>query len=122
MGYVKRQSLKDSIVLLIATCIGAINTILIYPYFLSESQYGLIKFLLDTTGLFALFITLGSASAAVRFFPDFRNPQKQHHGFLAIPIVMTVIGSLLFLTALFISQPFWQSELAQKDKLILEYA
>ena len=46
MGIVAKQSAKNIVVIAIAFAIGAINTLVFYPIFLSADQYGLVVFLL----------------------------------------------------------------------------
>lgn len=80
--------------------LGYINTILLLPNILQPDQVGLTKLLISVSGMFAQFSALGFTSVTFKFFPYYRNKEKQHHGFLFMLLVVPMAGfaliSLLF--------------------------
>ncbi|MDX1940700.1 MAG: hypothetical protein SFU99_09125, partial [Saprospiraceae bacterium] len=96
MGIIQRQGIKDSIVTYIGVGLGAVNALFIYPYCLRNGELGLFQFLLSWAMIITPFVSLGSSNLVVRYFPTFRNDEKQHHGFLFLMLILTIIGFLLF--------------------------
>ena len=90
MGLIQRQSIKYSAVSVAGILIGAISTIFIYK--LDEAFYGTIQFVQSTANLLFPVLSLGSASLIIRFFPDFKDPQKQHNGFLGFVFLLAFGG------------------------------
>ena len=72
MGVIKRQGIKFSIVGYIATAIGAISTLFIYPQ--DKTIYGYALFLVGTATFFFPFMSGGVASLTIRFFPEMKTP------------------------------------------------
>ena len=106
MGVIQRQSIKQSIVNYLAVGIAAISTILIYPQ--DKETYGLARFIIDTSLMMAPFILLGFGSVTIRFFPQFRNEEKGHNGFLFFLLLAVSAGSLIYaLLAFFFKDQFY---------------
>ena len=71
MGIIRKQSIHNSISLYTGIFIGAVNTILIYPFvFESNPEYwGLLQILVSYSVIFSSFSHLGGPSIFIRFFP-----------------------------------------------------
>jgi O-antigen/teichoic acid export membrane protein len=80
MGIIQRQSIKQSVVSYVATGIGALSTIFVYP--LNEEIYGLAVFLVGAATFLGPFLSVGVNSLTIRFFPMFEDQERRHHGFL----------------------------------------
>lgn len=119
MGIIQRQSIKKSVVNYLGVGIGAISTLFIYPHSLDE--YGLLQFMVATAALIVPFANLGGNMTVVRFFPDFKNEQNGHNGYLSFLLLSTLLGFLV-ITALLL---FFQNSIYQfysdKDPLLLQY-
>lgn len=111
MGVIKRESIKNSIAIYIGVLIGAVNVLFIYPYALAPNELGLIRFLLDTATLLIPFLLLGSNALAIRFFPDFKDEQNGHHGFLFFLLKIPLLSFSLFLITVYLF----------KDSIIILY-
>lgn len=94
MGIIKRQGIKQSVVHYVATAIGAISVIAIYPY--SEGVYALAGFLTASAALLAPFASLGANALTVRFFPKFNNEDQNHYGFLGIVLSYGMFSLFIF--------------------------
>lgn len=100
MGVIKRQGIKQSIVNFVFVGIAALSMLFVYP---SETEaYGLARFIIDTGYLFTPFIALGVTGVVIRFFPEFDNRDRKHHGLLGIAILVTTLGALVFLALAFL--------------------
>ena len=95
MGVIQRQSIKQSLVNYFAVAIAAISIIFIYPQ--DKEVYGLARFVIDTSMLIAPFLLLGLSGVSVRFFPQLKQNEKSHRGFLFFLISGVLVGSTIFL-------------------------
>ena len=104
MGVIRNQSITNSINLYLGIVIGAINTILIFPYvFESNPEYwGLLQILVSYSLIFSTFSHLGSPHILLRYFPKANN-KSQLIGFL---ISICFIGYLIFLLIFVFFQNF----------------
>lgn len=96
MGVIIRQSFKATIVSYGGALIGAFLVVFIYPKCLTPSQVGLTNVLLTAATFFAAFAVLGMNSAAIKFFPNFKDSTNNHNGFSLIFIGIPFVGFLLF--------------------------
>lgn len=94
MSVIRRQSIHHSIVNYVGVLIGTLSTLFVYP--LAREAYGLARFLIDTSVFLYPFIMLGFESVTIRFFPEFRNPDRGHHGFLSLMLLPVMIGCVVF--------------------------
>ncbi|MDQ3016139.1 MAG: polysaccharide biosynthesis C-terminal domain-containing protein [Bacteroidota bacterium] len=95
MGVIQRQGFKYSIINAIGVLIGIISTLYIYPDALE--MVGLFRALFDASVLSTIIVLLGSPTAAVRFFPKYRDDATGHKGFLSWLLIVYATGFLLFL-------------------------
>jgi len=94
MGLVQRQGIKYSIVNWVGVLIGAYSSLFIYPRALEE--FGLLRFILDTAALLLPLISLGISSVSIRFFPQFEDKERGHHGYLGVLMLWGLAGYLIF--------------------------
>jgi O-antigen/teichoic acid export membrane protein len=98
MGIVANQSAKNSVVIAIAFAIGAINTLVFYPVFLSADQYGLVVFLLASSNLLMPLIGFGINQAIIKFYSSYSNPEEQRtfmSSVIWLPLLVAlVVGTL----------------------------
>lgn len=97
MGIVIRQSIKASVVNYIGAFIGFLTMMFVVTKFLSPEDIGLRSVIYEAALLFATLAQLGTTSSIIRFFPYFRNEEKQHNGFFFYILILPVIGCLLFI-------------------------
>lgn len=82
MGIVQKEALNTTILSYIGLVIGYINKGFLFIIFLSTEQIVLVNLLLSVGLLFAHLSNFGLVNAVWRFFPFFRNEEKDHYGFL----------------------------------------
>ena len=95
MGVVQRQGFKYSIINFIGVGIGILSTLFIYPNALEI--VGLFRSLFDASVLATIIVLLGSPTAAVRFFPKYRDDASSHQGFLSWLLIIYAGGFILFM-------------------------
>lgn len=101
MGEIKKQTVKGSVYAYLGIVIGFVVTVLLQPKALSEREIGLLRVVTAYATLLLPFCNLGFNNAALRFFPYFRDPQKNHHGFLFLFLTITAIGCTIGMLVLF---------------------
>ncbi len=93
MGVIQRQSIKHSIISFGGVFIGAISTLFIYPKDLDT--YGLLNYIISFATLLMPLVAFGVHALVIRFFPDFKDEQRQHHGFLGLLLLLASTTILL---------------------------
>lgn len=96
MGVIFRQGLKHSVVALVATILGMVNTLFIYTYVLTVEELGLYRYLLSIASLAVPFLLVGLDSVSVRFFPIITAKSKKDNGFLFFLLFFILLAFLLF--------------------------
>ncbi len=97
MGIIKRQGIKGTLVSYVGILIGYLNLMVIYPIFLQKDQIGLISVLIGTASLISVFCQLGMSNTVIRFFPQFRDDEKNHRGLMVWMMLIPALGFILFL-------------------------
>ena len=92
MGIVQRQSLRNTFISYVGLAIGFVNTTLVLPRLLAPAQIGLTTTLMGLATLGAQVAAFGFASTAIRYFPYFRDPARNHSGFLALLLGGPLLG------------------------------
>ena len=121
MGVVIRQSFKATLVSYAGAVLGAFLVIFLYPKSLTAEQIGLTRVLIESSLLFSFFAQFGMTSVALRFFPYFKDAEKNHNGFLFIMFVVPLLGFFLFVLFFVFFQDFIGSLFSEKSGLFTEY-
>lgn len=95
MGVVSNQSFKNLISTYAGFAIGALNVLILYPYFLSQEYYGLVTFLLSAANLFWPFMAAGFHNAIIRFYSAYQKKEDKD-SFLSLALIVPLItGSII---------------------------
>ena len=76
MGIVLKESYRNTVTLLVAILIGAVNALFLYTYFLGDQYYGLVTFLLSTAFILKPLMALGVNFSVVKFFSSFTSKEE----------------------------------------------
>ncbi|MFN3530586.1 MAG: oligosaccharide flippase family protein [Bacteroidia bacterium] len=96
MGVVIRQSFKSTVVTYVGVLLGAANLLYFFTAYLDPDEIGLRDVLLSVAMSLSIFTSLGLHSSMARFFPYFKDEQRQHNGYLLLCILIGGSGLLLF--------------------------
>jgi O-antigen/teichoic acid export membrane protein len=100
MGVIRRQGIKNNIILYIGAFLGFFNVLIVQPTMLNPSEVGLVRLLYSVAILFASLYPLGGNSFILKYFPYIRNDKSGHHGFAGFLILFStalfVVGSSIF--------------------------
>lgn len=110
MGVIARQTIKSSTVGYLAAVVGTINTFFIYTLCFDAAELGRFRYVQEAGLVLAGFFSLGITNVIVRFFPDFRDDETKHHGFLGFIILVLLGGIAVFLCLYGITVQWWPPE------------
>ena len=101
MGIIQQQTIKDTFYSYLGVAIGFITIYYFQTHALSKEQVGLITILTPFSIFFSQFAILGFNGTA-RYFPYFRDERQNHHGYLALACLVSLLGFMLFTAFAFI--------------------
>jgi O-antigen/teichoic acid export membrane protein len=117
MSNIARQTFKSTVYIYIGVVIGFINTAILFPVYLTPDEIGTLGLLVAYSTLFANGALLGFGNAAIRYFPFFRNPQRNHNGFLTLLTLVMLLGFILVSGIILFFQD-WFVRMQDKDSAI----
>jgi len=97
VGVVIKQSAYASIINYIGVIIGAFTTMIIFPKFLSQEEYGLFRALVSMAIILSPFAQLGLPRSTLRYFPRFNNGPKAAGRFFTFILILGFFTILLFI-------------------------
>jgi len=101
MGIIQQQTIKGTFYSYLGVAIGFVTVYYFQTHSLNPEQVGLLTLLTNFSLLFSQFAILGFNGTA-RYFPYFRNEEKNHHGYLALACLVSLAGFVLFTLLAFI--------------------
>lgn len=120
MGIIQQQTIKGTFYSYIGVAIGFVTIYYFQTHSLSKEQVGLINILTPFSLLFAQFAILGFNGTA-RYFPYFRDEEKNHHGYLALACLVATAGFILFTALAFIFKDEIVGKNSEKSGLFYQY-
>ncbi len=120
MGIVTSQSFKNTITTYLGFGIGAVNTLFLYTYFISDVYYGLVAFILSTANIMMPLMAFGVHNTIIKFYSTFKTKNSLNSFltlmlflplFLIVPIGLIGVFSYDILGEL----------LSQKNPIIKDY-
>lgn len=121
MGIIVRQSVKGTVFVYIGLILGFITTGILFPRIYTTEQIGLLKIIVAYSSLIAMLGTLGINGATIRLFPFFRNEGMKHYGFLAMVLLVGLVGFVLTTGLLLIFKPLVIEMNSDKSALFIRY-
>lgn len=117
----QREGIWNTTISYAGILIGYVNTILLFPNFLDESEVGLTRLLLSISVMYAQFSALGFANMSVRYFPYFRDENRQHNGFLFLLLSVPAMGFILTTAIFLLFKPAVVGYYIANSPLIIDY-
>ncbi|WP_319482734.1 oligosaccharide flippase family protein [uncultured Draconibacterium sp.] len=121
MGIIIKQSIKGAVWSYLGVGVGFLTTAYLYPNYLTPEIVGLFALLLAWSNLFAQFSALGFHGVIARLFPQFRNKEKGHNGFVFIAFMVMLTGFVLFLITFWLIRPWLVESNLEKSALFAQY-
>lgn len=120
MNMLTNQSTKNLASILFGFAIGAVNTLILYPYFFGAEQQGLVVFLLSASNLLMPLIGFGVAQTIIKFHSSYADLDKQR--FLSYMIILPLIIALPLGLLAFFFHDLIAEMLAVENPIIATYA
>lgn len=121
MGIVKKDALRTTLISYVGLVLGYFNKAVLFILLLSTVQIGIVNLLITSGLLFAQLSNLGTIYVTWRFFPFFRNAERQHYGFLLLNVLLVLFGVVLFTFLFFLFQAPITEYFMKKSPLIVSY-
>ena len=122
MGIIQRQGVSSTLIHYVGAVLGYVNKMVLFTQFLTLDQVGLGNALPVLAVMLAQLSVLGIPNSILRFFPYFRDKEKQHHGFLAGFLGMTLIGFSLLVGLFFLFRPQLLAAWSERSPLLYQYS
>jgi O-antigen/teichoic acid export membrane protein len=100
MGIIQKQGLKSSFYIMIGFVIGAINLLILFPFFFTKSDQGLVRAMIDIGATLSIFCTLGTLPVVYKFYPfynQYLGPKKNELPFITLMVNILGFGLLLII-------------------------
>ena len=98
MGIVRSQSFKNTVTTYLGFGIGALNTLFLYTYFLTDVYYGLVAFILSTANIVMPLMAFGANNTIIKFYSSFKT-KNSLNSFLTLmlflPLAMIIPVGLI---------------------------
>lgn len=120
MGIVQTQSIKNTIFTFIGFIIGAINTLVLYVYFLGQDYYGITAFVLSTANLLMPLMSFGFQNTLIKFFAHYSS-EKEKSIFLNGMLLFPLIGVVFWLLILLVFHPNISAFVGTKNPILINY-
>ena len=121
MGIVKKDALRTTLISYVGLVLGYFNKAVLFILLLSTVQIGIVNLLITSGLLFAQLSNLGTIYVTWRFFPFFRNAERQHYGFLLLNVLLVLFGVVLFTFLFFLFQTPITDYFMKNSPLIVSY-
>ncbi len=120
MGIIIRQSVKGTAVSYVGIGIGFITTFFVLTNYLTAEEIGLTRVLVDAATVFAGLAQLGTTSSAIRYYPYFKEGDKDH-GFFFWTLVVPFIGFLIYSILFWLLKEPISGIFAENSSLFVDY-
>jgi O-antigen/teichoic acid export membrane protein len=121
VGIIKKQGIQNTFIAYTGIIIGFLNLIVIQPLFLTTEEIGLTRVLFSFSSLIAVFLPLGIGNITIKYFPNFRDPDKKHHGYFGFMLLFPTLGFIVVTGLLYLSRNFFISHYSKEAELFAEF-
>lgn len=120
MGVIAKQSFHGTVVTYLGVAIGFVTTFCILTRYLTPTEIGLQRCLIDTATMLMTLGLCGTGSAVVRFYPFFHEGSNDH-GLFTWSILIPLIGLILFCIAYSLLYPLLTGWFINKSPLFVDF-
>jgi O-antigen/teichoic acid export membrane protein len=98
-----------------------VNTILLFPFFVTNEQYGLYNLLISLSVLYSLIASMGIPGIVAKYFPFYRTEDGNHNGFIHWTAIISGIGASVLVVLVVVFKPFILSQYVTNSPLFVKY-
>lgn len=120
MGIVTNQSFKNTVTTYLGFAIGALNTLYLYAFFISDVHYGLVSFMLSTATIMMPLMAFGVHNTIVKFYSTFKT-KNSLNGFLTLMLFLPLACIVPIGLIGIIAHDSIANMLSQKNPIIGDY-
>ncbi|WP_295651423.1 polysaccharide biosynthesis C-terminal domain-containing protein [uncultured Mucilaginibacter sp.] len=91
----QKQGFYNSLILYAGTGLAFFNLIVLFVTYLSPEEIGFYTILIALTTIFAQIASLGTTNVILRYYPYYRNDDKQDSGFVTFVVLVTLAGFVM---------------------------
>lgn len=99
MGIIQRQSIRSSFYIFIGFAIGAVNILLLFPLFFTQSEIGMTRALMDISLTLSTLATLGSLPVIYKFYPFYKDYLDQNKNDLPLLSALVCLAGFILVLA-----------------------
>lgn len=121
MGVVIKQSSISAFFTYLGAAIGFINTIVLFPIFLSTEQIGLLRVIPSTAFLITSFSQLGIANTLQKFAPELKKKPDGLAQLITFCVLVVLIGFAISCGILYVFENPIKSYFSTNSELLSEY-
>ena len=121
MNRILKQSFWSTIIIYIGVVLGFINSIFLFPKFLSPDQIGLIRQIISASTILIPLATFGVGASYIKFYPIFKknkNEKNEYFTFYFLIISISYLFIFSILNFLFIDI---KNLFTEKSELLFQY-
>jgi len=121
MGIVKKQAYKNTILSYAGMVIAYVNTVLLFPFFVSSAQYGFYTLIISISVLYSLIASMGIPGILLKYFPFYRTEDRTHNGFIHWTALLSLLGFSAVSVLFIVFKPVILSAYSQTSPLFAQY-
>lgn len=121
MGLIQKDAFRTMVISYLGIVLGYINKGLLFILLFSSAQIGLINLIVSIGSLFAQLANFGVIFTVWKFFPFFKNQEKNHFGFLPLMLSIVLCGILVFTIVYVVFQNQIQQSYAENSPMFNSY-
>ncbi len=121
MRALQKDAFGTMIISYLGMVIGYLNKGLLFILLLSTDEIGLVNLIFSVGILIAQFSNLGAFYSIWKFFPFFRNKEKNHYGFLLLNLLIVTIGLIIILGGLVLFRKPIEGYYSENSMLFVDY-
>ena len=78
MSVILKQGFWSTIIIYIGVLLGFVNSVILFPKYLSPEQIGLIRQIISAAIILIPITTFGANATYVKFYPSFKDDRKKN--------------------------------------------
>ena len=92
MHKILKTSFWSTVIIYFGVVIGFLNSIILFPKYLSTEQIGLIRQLISASYILIPLSTLGVSASYVKFYPSFKDNEIKKNQFFSFQLLVVLIS------------------------------
>ena len=121
MGKVLKQSFWTTIIIYFGVLLGFVNSLILFPNYLSTEQIGLIRQIISASSILLPLTTFGVSATYLKFYPNFKNDNRLKNEFLSIQFFLIIISFVIICSLLILFSDNIKDLFTEKSQIFFNY-